>query len=534
MTSMFHKRFLPNPDQFLLLQFCLLTDRAVAIQAWEKWKKRVDLDDLDYSSFRIISLVYRRLIELGINDPDLGRIKGIYRYQWTRNQLAERGKAELLRTFQTNGIATLLLKGAALSRTVYPEPTTRGMHDLDFLVPFSSATQAMQLLIERNWVPQHFDAVPMTIEYFHACSFLHPEFGEVDLHWHVMRSHCQEERDVELWAAARDFSYQGTPTKILYPADQLLHTCEHGQHHSPASALQWLVDAVFILRHSPSPFDWSRLLDQSRKFQVTLVMRNTLAYLHRHFEPSIPREILTEFSQQSVAFPERIEYFLAGRPASKQEGFLHRFGLALCHYLKLKQGQPLREASRAFPLYLRLFIHGKREWSAIFREEFFSTRNKWRDDLAELFFRIGRLFNFQSLPIGGLITRFEEKDLHGFYPVEKEFGSPFRWTRAEASMCLSMSSVPHLIRIQMRPLRDLARLFADDLTFQINGHEIPRDYLQPQNRFFDIYVKADWLKPNGEQTLGWSIQRWPAPTDPRHLGLPISRLWVMREKSSHL
>src|SRR6201999_3677932 len=107
---------------------------------------RVDLDHLDQGSFRIMSLAYRRMIDLGIDDPDAGRIKGLYRYHWTRNQIAWRGKDRVLRELVALGIPTVLLKGAALSRTIYKEPTTRGMHDLDVLVPVKDAARVMALL----------------------------------------------------------------------------------------------------------------------------------------------------------------------------------------------------------------------------------------------------------------------------------------------------------------------------------------------------------------------------------------------------
>ena len=136
---MSQRRFFPTPQQLLLLKFCLLTDPDQARRAWQAWRAQIDLDDLDPSCFRLMSLVYRRLVDLGIDDRDLARIKGLHRYHWTRNQLAWRGKDEVLRALEAQGTPTLLLKGAALSRTVYPEPTTRGMNDLDILVPVANA-----------------------------------------------------------------------------------------------------------------------------------------------------------------------------------------------------------------------------------------------------------------------------------------------------------------------------------------------------------------------------------------------------------
>ena len=526
---MLRDRFWPNRRQLPLLKFCLLADPAAAVAEWKKWKARVDLDDLDPSSFRILSLVYRRLLDLAIDDPDLKRIKGAHRFQWTKNQFAWRGKAELLRALQGHGIDTLLLKGAALGHTVYPEPTARGMHDLDFLVPIANAGAAIRLLEERGWVAQHFDAV-RTIDFFHGCSFLHPDYGEVDLHWHVMRSHCRTERDVELWAAARAFAHEGLATKILCPADQLLHACEHGLHHSPVSALQWLVDATFIIRHSPAPFDWARLVDQARKFQLTLIVRGTLRYLRRHVEPSIPPEIIRDLSRNRVGPVERAQWMMTCRPKKAEHGWARRIGLAACHYLKGKPDATWVDFADGFPLYFRLLSHEKREWPVVYREWKLTRRARREDDLKERRFRFRRFFRLQSRPSGGSITRYPLAALQNFYQIETELGSPFRWTQAEAAILLPMKPATHTVRIDMRPFRDLTRLLDDGLAFSINGHDVPAGRIRQEGRFLTFFVDREWLRTGHAQTLAWRIRACPAPGDPRTLGLPISRIWTYRGK----
>src|SRR5271167_4642262 len=62
--AMSRKRFWPDPSQVLLLGVCLHGDRDAAIKCWKEWKARVELDDLDHSSFHIMSLVCRRLLDL--------------------------------------------------------------------------------------------------------------------------------------------------------------------------------------------------------------------------------------------------------------------------------------------------------------------------------------------------------------------------------------------------------------------------------------------------------------------------------------
>jgi hypothetical protein len=519
------KRFLPDFKQLLLLEICLLRDPDAARNAWKTWKPSINFDELEPASFRVMSLVYRRMIELGIEDPDEGRIKGIYRYHWTRNQIAWRGKDKIVRKLGERGIDTLLLKGAALSRTVYPEPATRGMHDLDILVPLASAETAMALLTGEGWVAQQFKAIHATIERFHGCSFVHPEFRELDLHWHVMRSCCRTERDLELWAGARPLVIDGIQTKVLCPADMFLHACEHGTHPSPASTLQWMVDATFIIRNSPAPFDWARLMDQANKFRLVPMVRNTLEFIRSHFEPSIPQEVIHELSATPVALRDRAAYFLAGRPEEKQ-GRFHRALVGMGHYLNLTQGRSLGEKIRGFPLYHRMLIHEYRPWNIFLRDEARTLLNEWRDGYSETAFKVDRFFRQGVVPRGGLITRHRQDRLRNFYNVERELGSPFRWSDVDAAVELMLPCQPHVLCLGLRPFRDLTRLFDDGLIMYVNKHKVPSSAIHWREGFLICSIEAEWLNKNGWQKVSWSIRAWPAPSDPRSLGLPLSRLWT--------
>ena len=84
---MSRERFWPTPAQELLLGFCLESYSAAAARRWSDWKAKVPLDDLEYASFPLMSMVSMRLTDLGIADPDIGRIKGLHRYQWAQSQV---------------------------------------------------------------------------------------------------------------------------------------------------------------------------------------------------------------------------------------------------------------------------------------------------------------------------------------------------------------------------------------------------------------------------------------------------------------
>jgi hypothetical protein len=338
---MFRKCFWPDATQTLLLGVCLHRDPEQAAKAWREWKKRIDLDDLDPAYFQIMSLVCWRLLQLGSADPDLPRIKGLHRYRWTQNQLTARGKLGLLRALHQETIPTLVIAGAALANTAYPAPTARGLQDMEIVVRKETVGDAIRNLEKHGWLIEHPDLSRMT-DYTRDHPLLHPQFGEINLFWQVMESATAEQEE-QFWQASRPFDYEGTATRQLSPSDQFIYGCEQGIYHPFPPDLQWLADGTFILRSSPTVFDWANLVDRARQLHRSLHVAATLEYLSKNFEPTIPREVIDELSRSPITLDDRIEFFLAGRPRAKHLDATHRLGNKARRYLALGPGETLRQ-----------------------------------------------------------------------------------------------------------------------------------------------------------------------------------------------
>ena len=91
-----------------------------ALAAWETWKERNDVGSVDRGAKRLLPLVYRRLTELRVDDPDLGRLKDLYLHAWYRNQVKFRWAAEAVGRLREAGLDVMLLKGAALVGSPLP------------------------------------------------------------------------------------------------------------------------------------------------------------------------------------------------------------------------------------------------------------------------------------------------------------------------------------------------------------------------------------------------------------------------------
>src|SRR3990170_600967 len=175
----------PTPQQYLLLQAAFFAGRR-AEHAWRQARPGLDINHLPGDSIRLLPLVYRNLTALGIDDPELPRVKGLYRRTWYRNQLVIERAGATLQTLHDAGIATLVLKGVALVPLFYEDAGLRPMEDFDVLVPVEKAAAAAAVLKASGSIPEW----PLRPEDFssafhrvkHGVKFTDPAGFACDLH----------------------------------------------------------------------------------------------------------------------------------------------------------------------------------------------------------------------------------------------------------------------------------------------------------------------------------------------------------------
>jgi hypothetical protein len=295
-----------TPVQLAFLRAALMKERD-AIESAEEClisegvELGAALDRLEPGLRRLLPLLYRNA--RGSIAAELQpKLKALYIQSWEQNQKLIGRLQKLLAWFQANGVPSLVLKGLALSLLHYRDLGVRPTSDLDVLVPEERAREVIELLQRNGWTTDYILLTASKNSYFyrhiHAIPLRHPEFGELDLHWHVLQTATSRGSDRSFWTDSVALQVNTVASRALNPTDQLLHACLHGFAANVVAPIRWIADAITVFR--TSQIDWQRLVNIDKLLHVTVPLGVTLSFLHARFHTEIPAGVLGELMSFSV------------------------------------------------------------------------------------------------------------------------------------------------------------------------------------------------------------------------------------------
>lgn len=293
-----------SAEHELLLRAALWSGDA-AQAAWEEWRSRIRFDDADLPSQGLFPLVYWNLSRLGIDDPDLGRMKGHLRRALYLNNILFAAAGGTLEALHDAGMKTLVLKGAPLAILRYRSSGLRPMADVDVLVPSDRVLEAIRVLRELGWYPIDHPDPERRLDLVSAENFSRADGAAIDLHWNAL---AQPFKDDDLWAAAVELEIAGVPTRAPCSTDQLLIAIVHGLLHDQfGGSLRWIPDSAVLLSSSHVEIDWERLVDAARRREVTIAVTAGLAYL-QELLGAVPEDVISELASSRARRLERAAF----------------------------------------------------------------------------------------------------------------------------------------------------------------------------------------------------------------------------------
>ena len=149
--------------------------------------------------------------------------------------------ARLLEHFQRADIPVVLLKGAALLQTLYPDAGQRPLGDIDLLIPLERVEDAGAYLVEAGYalLPELHPGFGRRYHVEQAWLRRHPPHQQIDLHWHLFgRPYYRRRTSIDwFWAQSRCLPQGQLPARIFSPEAQLLHLAAHAMLHHRGSRL---------------------------------------------------------------------------------------------------------------------------------------------------------------------------------------------------------------------------------------------------------------------------------------------------------
>ena len=295
----------PTPRQEMLLRASLLSG-AEALEAWDQWKKDVDVDRVMMPSMGLLPLLYHNLLHNGVADPMMADLKKRYAATWYQNQLLLRRTAECVALLKDAGIETIVLKGAAMTLAYYKDHGVRPMSDVDLLVKPEDSLRAANALgaygLESTTVLS-----ANALRYMHGAHFTGGPGFAVDLHWQLLWEFNPPEAETDFWDRAVETPAGNVSVRVLEPTDQLFHVCVHGARWNSAP-LRWIADAVTIVNTSGQSIDYERLAAKAEQLTLHLPIRDTLGYLAARWSQAVPPWILEALEAMPSTALQRVQY----------------------------------------------------------------------------------------------------------------------------------------------------------------------------------------------------------------------------------
>ena len=175
----------------------------------------------------VMDAVHRGALDASL--PTLAGLEDAHRQATMRVLLLERVLLSIVDVLDEAGIATRVLKGPAIARTLYADPSIRTFLDVDLLVSADDLDAAVSVLTGaglRRMLPQlrsGFDR-----RFAKTVTFLHRSGCQVDLHRTLVIGPyglLVDRRD--LFIEAQTFAVSGRRVLALGPTAQFLNLCYH-------------------------------------------------------------------------------------------------------------------------------------------------------------------------------------------------------------------------------------------------------------------------------------------------------------------
>lgn len=268
-------------------------------------------------------LMYHHLRDIdaapGVPDWIMEQLEAAYKLNAIRNLHFHGELQTVLNALEAGNVPVILLKGAALSGSVYKDMGLRPMADLDLLVREEQGDSAQNILQGLGFTPvgstdQNHQHLPgMTRK---------GSLVLIEVHRHIERRDSGLHFDISgFWSRTEQANIAKKDVSVLSPEDLLIHLTLNfyrDRRFRSAAALRQLCDVAEVLKFYRDRMRWQLFLDNVNEYQlngpVGCVLYLARELLDAPVDPRVAQELWPENFDQT-----QIERFLRRRVIDTRE-----------------------------------------------------------------------------------------------------------------------------------------------------------------------------------------------------------------------
>lgn len=274
----------PNQRQTELLQVLFAPTAKSTITRWEEFLVRHHIEHLDAGCYRLLPLLHSRLTHQKsvAQWPKKEMLKGVWKKCFLENSTRLKTIMSLTKTLNEFGINFLILKGLANAVSIYGDLGARPMTDVDILIEPKDVASCHQVLIQLGWQTES-QPTKERLRFQYASTYLHPNGGNLDLHWRPAEEFTTDYYDPIDLGAPNAFHWMGQEIQTLCPTTNLACTILHGIAWNHLSPVRWVCDALLLILKEPCVIEWTAFEMLAKRFHFSHITQAGLNFLTRHF-----------------------------------------------------------------------------------------------------------------------------------------------------------------------------------------------------------------------------------------------------------
>ena len=258
---------------------------------WDRLFHLASLHGVDMLLFHC--LIENNCKEWGIPEKQRQRYKKLWVVNLIHSLMLSNELKKVLQTLKTEGIDTLVLKGASMAQNYYPLPELRPFNDIDILVHKEDLDKIKEALIKSGYTPQEKSQENFYRKYWYSIHFFQKKKKILlEIHWNIAQLKRYKININNIWQEAEPFNIGESACRMMSIEDLIIYQSLHLMYHY-YDRLLWMVDIALIIEKEKKSIDWEKIVKKCYAQNCRSPVYYALVYIKDLFKAPIPSATLS-------------------------------------------------------------------------------------------------------------------------------------------------------------------------------------------------------------------------------------------------